>query len=275
MVPGFDSMKFQENFFNHGHRICQFILCSLLLGLLPKSTFAESRKINTSSKFGDAAEKFLQANCVHPNPCGWISVDTHTLRFHGNVTLKKSYAEFMSLYKKGITKRLVFNSLGGDAVDSYKIGKLIQDDDLEIEVDGYCLSACANIFFLPAKKRKINGVLGFHGGIDRYWLGKSTWDRFNPFYILAYAWAKKRDEDYFSGKPKLLDFINKTDNQILGWYIPTKSEIEDLSANPIIGDFDFRLACLLLKSSQETEKNMFFKDSLWKAKCVNAAISIK
>ncbi|PXX42438.1 hypothetical protein [Undibacterium pigrum] len=236
-------MKYQGNFFNHDHFICRSILCFILSVFLAPSTYAEPRKINTTPEFAGATEKFLQANCVHPNPCGWISVDKHTLRFHGNVILKKSYAEFMSLYKKGITKRLVFNSLGGDAVDSYKIGKLIQDDDLEIEVDGYCLSACANIFFLSAKKRSINGILGFHGGIARFWLGKTSWDRFNPFYMLAYAWAKKRDEDYFSGKPKMLDFINKTDNQTFGWYIPTKSEIEELSGNAINGNFDFRLAC--------------------------------
>ncbi|MFZ2998874.1 MAG: hypothetical protein WA071_00880 [Undibacterium umbellatum] len=268
-------MKNQIKDFSHRYFIFRFILCFLFFFTFSKCTYAESKKIEVDPEFVGIAKKFLEANCVSPNPCGWISVDAHTLRFHGNITLKKSYVEFMSLYKKGITNRLVFNSLGGDAADSYKIGKVIQDDNLEIEVDGYCLSACANLFFLPAKKRRINGTLGFHGGLDRYWLEKTSWDRLNPLHVIGYELAKKRDEDYFSGRPKLLDFINITASQSLGWYIPTKSEIEDVTGNPIIGDFDFRFACMLLKSNKEIEKNMLFKNNQEKIKCINSAISIK
>lgn len=63
-------------------------------------------------------------------------------------------------------QRLVIRSRGGDIDLGMELGRWVFDHGLDVEVDGYCLSSCANYVF-PAGRQKIlaaDSQLGWHGG---------------------------------------------------------------------------------------------------------------
>ena len=62
------------------------------------------------------------------------------------------------------TRRLIVNSAGGRIPEAIQLGALVRSYDLEVVVDGICLSACAHFIFLPAKRKRLqpNSVVAFH-----------------------------------------------------------------------------------------------------------------
>ena len=62
------------------------------------------------------------------------------------------------------TKRLIVNSAGGRGPEAIQLGTLVRTHDLEVVVDGVCLSACAHFVFLPARKKRLEpySVVAFH-----------------------------------------------------------------------------------------------------------------
>lgn len=66
----------------------------------------------------------------------------------------------------GAVTRLLIRSRGGDIDLGMELGRWVFDRGVDVEVDGYCLSSCANYVF-PAGRRKIlaaDSQLGWHGG---------------------------------------------------------------------------------------------------------------
>lgn len=55
-------------------------------------------------------------------------------------------------------KRVRINSGGGDTVEGMNIGEFVRDRRLDVEVDGLCLSSCANYIF-PAGEKKFVGMM--------------------------------------------------------------------------------------------------------------------
>ncbi len=62
-------------------------------------------------------------------------------------------------------KTIVIRSQGGKAVISRKYGHLIYDNEIDIVVEGFCISACANHWF-PAARYKYLAQLGFTASGD-------------------------------------------------------------------------------------------------------------
>lgn len=87
---------------------------------------------------------------------------TDTLHYRGKVDyeLLKQIQEFPS----SKLKRIVIDSVGGEYPPALEIAEIIQNQQIQIVVDGYCLSACASII-LPAGQDNIvteNSLIGFH-----------------------------------------------------------------------------------------------------------------
>lgn len=64
-----------------------------------------------------------------------------------------------------IRKVAVVSSMGGAVLDGACIGHLIFEAKLDVQVDGQCVSSCANYIFLAGQKKVIGrgGYVGFHG----------------------------------------------------------------------------------------------------------------
>lgn len=97
-------------------------------------------------------------NLVTPS----ITQNGEIMRYAGTIT-PKGVADLTPFLKDGGT--LVIQSGGGDEGAAVTLGNLILDKRIHITLDGYCLSACANVM-LAAANGRIDGnggaVIGFH-----------------------------------------------------------------------------------------------------------------
>jgi hypothetical protein len=62
------------------------------------------------------------------------------------------------------TEQLIINSAGGRSPEAIAMGSLVRSLNLEVVVDGICLSACAHFVFVPAKRKRVepDSVVAFH-----------------------------------------------------------------------------------------------------------------
>jgi hypothetical protein len=62
-------------------------------------------------------------------------------------------------------RRLVITSAGGEVLSSIKIANEIREKNVDLVVNKYCFSACANYLFIAAKSKYLppSSVIGFHG----------------------------------------------------------------------------------------------------------------
>lgn len=70
----------------------------------------------------------------------------------------------------------MITSPGGDLSEGVKIGNLLVDRAISVEVAGYCMSSCANNIFLAGhtKSLRLGSVLGFHGSFRATHRGQSS-----------------------------------------------------------------------------------------------------
>lgn len=109
------------------------------------------------------------------------------------------------LYTPEVSK-LIFNSPGGESGIAIKFAKWIMNHDLDIEVDRYCLSSCANYIFPAGKIKYLNkkSVVGWHGGAFQF--KKTPIDARNIRTVLSFS--KNCDFSRLS-KDELLIFESK------------------------------------------------------------------
>ena len=67
----------------------------------------------------------------------------------------------------GRIKTLYIRSTGGHVGAGMRLGTLVRDAGVTVNVRSYCLSSCANYVFTAARARIINGVVLWHGGVEQ------------------------------------------------------------------------------------------------------------
>lgn len=112
----------------------------------------------------DAGACARLAAATHDSANAWKRVDASTVRIDGNID-KESEKAFARVFDAEV-RRVELNSGGGDVLAALRIASQIRDAGLEVVVDGYCLSSCANYLFTSGSKRTLRGgLVGFHGNI--------------------------------------------------------------------------------------------------------------
>ena len=95
----------------------------------------------------------------------WTRIDDHTISLTGNIA-SGNLLEFKNVFDKNV-KTVVLNSGGGLVYEAVQIGMILKKAEVNVVVDGVCLSSCANYLFTAGRWKKIrNGVVGFHGNIQ-------------------------------------------------------------------------------------------------------------
>ncbi len=107
----------------------------------------------------------LAATMIPMSSFATVTRDGDKVVFTGEVTLEAA-SQLVEQFDKG-ARLLVVTSEGGDAAAGMAIANSMLKHDVSIQVDKYCMSACANYLFLAAKEKAMNAgaVLGYHGGI--------------------------------------------------------------------------------------------------------------
>ncbi len=95
---------------------------------------------------------------------GWSRLDEATLAFKGPI--REGSFEQMRTKLDDRVDTLVITSRGGRVASGVRMGKLVLEQNLDVVVERYCLSSCANYVFLAGAQKTIrDGVVGFHGNI--------------------------------------------------------------------------------------------------------------
>ena len=114
--------------------------------------------------FSVLVSAFLEQGCVTIGE--WSAESPSMLRFEGYVE-EPTAVEFFEKVTPS-TRQIVITSGGGDAKTAMRIGEYIASHQIDIVVEGRCVSSCANYLFLAAKNKTVRpgAWLGFHGGAD-------------------------------------------------------------------------------------------------------------
>ena len=196
--------------------------------------FNNENNFDIGRKLDDAASRI-----------GWKEVNDNTLSFDGRVVSKESFSGFTRIYKQGKTKTLVINSLGGDAIEAFKIGRIIQNDNLNVEVDGFCVSACANVMLISGNNIKVRGIIALHGtAVGRYFSDKSILAKLNPLHYLVINKATKVESLFYQGRENAYAYLIKTNAYVNDFYIPSIQELEHVIGKDIQGSIDPRYLCV-------------------------------
>lgn len=247
-------------------KIIKFLFCILIFSLNDSSSAysTKTKTLQIGPELREAAKKFQEATCSGTTRCGWYLINNHTLGFRGEIIVSKTYKEFSQFYESNKIDTLVINTIGGAVIDGMEIGEVIRRDKLNISVDGYCISSCANYFFLLASGKTIKGIVGFHGGvISNKWQVRPWWERINPIRYIANYYVEQKESSLFSDIKNLQEFINQTGSGPKGnreWSIFNKLELEDLTRSKINGDIDHTYVCFLQRYFDHTQSHQKISD---------------
>ena len=89
------------------------------------------------------------------------------LSFTGSITENSVKDLTLKMQKPPRVDQLILNSGGGDELAALKLAKEISNHNIDVIVDGACISACAH-FILPAARKVYiveGSIIGFHGNI--------------------------------------------------------------------------------------------------------------
>lgn len=116
------------------------------------------------------------------------------LSFTGSLSEKNVDDIILKLQRPPKLKQLIINSGGGDELAALKLAKEISKQNIDVVVDGACISACAHILLPAARKVFIveDSVIGFHGNIFG-WLelfARTNQDEYNDLLEDSAAIAK-------------------------------------------------------------------------------------
>ena len=99
-------------------------------------------------------------------PRAEISINGLTLVYNGIID-QPSYNHFRRIVaaSDGLIETVQIRSNGGDVSFGLKMGEWIFEQGLDVVVDGYCFSACANYIFTAGRNKEIRdgSVVGWHG----------------------------------------------------------------------------------------------------------------
>ena len=96
-----------------------------------------------------------------------LEVSEGVLFFEGG-TNESSMKKLVETIESQPVEKLIISSIGGNSTYGVAIARMLREKNIEVVVDRYCYSSCANYILLGARKAtvKSGAVVGFHGAPD-------------------------------------------------------------------------------------------------------------
>lgn len=92
------------------------------------------------------------------------------IEYQGLITSEANQGVF-DLYQEASPKptALVIESYGGGAAAAMQLGNWMIDNELDVQIDTYCYSSCANYVFLAGRNKRLtpHASLMWHGGVTQ------------------------------------------------------------------------------------------------------------
>lgn len=91
-------------------------------------------------------------------------INTETLLIHGPIVMGDYEDVFKPAFDSSITT-VVLDSGGGEVADTLSMAEDMSAQDVDIHVENFCFSSCANYLFTAGNRRTLGeyAVVGFHG----------------------------------------------------------------------------------------------------------------
>lgn len=158
-----------------------------------------------------------------------VSISHDKVTYDGKISVENVKA-LIGEYERSNLKpnRLVINSTGGHAGAGMHLGKWLYNNKMDVEVDKFCFSSCANYIFTAGNQKFLNkrSVLGWHGGALSGYVQDE--ELFSPLVKNAIA------QQNISSEEQRQEYINKMD-KIRKKFIRMESEFFQLvGVNPLI-----------------------------------------
>lgn len=217
------------------------------IAIIGALNYSFSETVNIEKTYSDMSE----SSCV--GICQWTRVSSTQLRFEG-VIKPGSESEFKEKVNEDV-REIILNSGGGSVRVALEIAKEIERRNLNVTVNDFCISSCANYLFLAGKVKRINGLVGFHGSVgalNDYNCTKKQSDTACKIML---------DEQYFFKRTgisnKLFDITQSDskgmdDGHVYAYYAPSSQVLHDLGVRNIVGEQNKLLLGELNKKFEKT-----------------------
>ncbi|AIV05760.1 peptidase [Vibrio harveyi] len=160
-----------------------------------------------------------------------------TIHYTGTLTSEANDA-VVEIYADAAVKptTLVISSDGGDVELGMALGEWVSANKIDIEVNDYCLSSCANYVFTAGKNKYISNkaIIGFHGGLSSQEFDTSDIEA--SFKDLP---KRQREEEIQKVLHEMQTYIGKTKEKEDSFFkkIKVKQEITTLGQSPRYDSF--------------------------------------
>ena len=190
-----------------------------------------------------------------------VSPSEQTLKktaiYSGEIS-KERNAVFLNQYKTQPPDKIIITSSGGEVAAAITLARWIYRYQIDVEIDQYCLSSCANYLF-PAANRKIiqpGAIVAWHGNyhhLKKTGLWKSEINARMEKYKTDYRTAKMTIESQVDELVKMEhDFFNDIKvNQFICWvgkmppynvadfYFLSRQDMAHFGINKIVLNHDY------------------------------------
>lgn len=109
---------------------------------------------------------FILSKLCHANSNNRVWVEGNVIYYLGHLT-KALNNEVFRLYEQNKAINLIaIQSKGGEVNTGLDLGLFLYSNGLNVRVDSFCLSSCANYVFTSARVKYVssNALIAFHGG---------------------------------------------------------------------------------------------------------------
>lgn len=137
---------------------------------------------------------FIAGFCEQGLAGTWSRAGNTTIRFEGRI--EKGDVERLEQILQPKDDTIVVRSTGGDTEVGLKLANKLLPLKMNLLVDGYCASSCANYLFTAAHSKEIRlGWVGFHGNISA--LLTKDWDRNAKDLKEKYGLTDKQIQEFY------------------------------------------------------------------------------
>ncbi|MPS38689.1 peptidase [Vibrio sp. VGrn 2] len=210
----------------------------------------------------------LSGTPVHSSETTNVTLIGNSIHYTGTLSSEANNA-IVEIYANATVKptNLVISSDGGDVELGMALGEWIFANKIDIEVNDYCLSSCANYVFTAGKNKYISNkaIIGFHGGLSSQEFDTSEIEM--SFQDLP---KRQREKEIQKVLHEMQTYIDKTKEKEDSFFkkIKVKQEITTLGQSPRYDSFsDSDYSGWTYNPNDYSKlgvKNVFVKQPPWK-----------
>jgi hypothetical protein len=163
-----------------------------------------------------AGATILNAGAVPVREPYNVSVSGKVLTFRGQIAAgSASRVSQLMRQANGAVRIFRITSAGGDGAEALRIAEIVRRNALDVEVESFCISGCAQYIFIAGKSKHVynNSIVAFHGTPSalRFELSRSSLNKASSLFKRQSELEKKFYRDIGVSSNLLIGSIHHLD----------------------------------------------------------------